>query len=118
VALAGHPAPLVAAGRVAPVQATPGPPLGVLPEPSWYETTVELPERFSLVLYTDGLVEGRVQPGSGRRFGIERLCSALERHEGNLDDAALDAVLAEAQQANGGQLVDDVAIMVVASADG
>src|SRR5690606_38201128 len=82
--LAGHPAPLLfrRPGDGAPdgapdgggggleVTALPdyahGPALGLLPGAEWPTTEIDLGESWALMLYTDGLIEGRVGEGPER----------------------------------------------------
>jgi CheY-like chemotaxis protein len=60
--LAGHPPPLLVppdeAARPLPVDKL-GRPIGVVLDDDWEVLDVELPSRWALLLYTDGLVEGR-----------------------------------------------------------
>jgi sigma-B regulation protein RsbU (phosphoserine phosphatase) len=76
-ASAGHPVPrLRRAGR--PVEALPqtqGLPLGILPETTWDEAEQVLSPGDTLLLYTDGLLEGTNRAGA--LFGYERLDDAL-----------------------------------------
>jgi serine phosphatase RsbU (regulator of sigma subunit) len=66
------------------------------------------------VLYTDGLVEGRVTPGASERFGTERLQEWIESRGAAIpDDSALQELLTDLERANGGALADDVAVLVV-----
>jgi PAS domain S-box-containing protein len=115
VALAGHPPPLLArAGRVEILQVPSGPALGIYDHRyPWTAGVLEVGEPWTLLCYTDGLVEGRRAPGSVERFGIEALASAaaglLERTTG-LEDM-LDRLLDLVHEANGGDLSDDVAIL-------
>jgi serine phosphatase RsbU (regulator of sigma subunit) len=70
-------------------------------------------EDWTLLCYTDGLVEGRSAPGSRDRFGIEALVAAAAGLLGSgagLDDA-LDRLLDLVREANGGDLSDDLAIL-------
>jgi serine phosphatase RsbU (regulator of sigma subunit) len=115
VALAGHPPPLLArAGRVEVVEVPGGPGLGIVDQPyPWEAGVLEVRDGWTLLCYTDGLVEGRQAPGAVERFGIE----ALVGHAGGLLDAAaglddvLDRLLDVVHEANGGDLSDDVAIL-------
>lgn len=67
VVLAGHPAPLLLDGDdCVAVEAPIGPPLGVVDEAAWRPRTIELPDRPTVVFFTDGLMEGRADPGSAR----------------------------------------------------
>jgi serine phosphatase RsbU (regulator of sigma subunit) len=120
VRLAGHPPPLLLAGtpKVWP-DGRSGPPLGVLPDQTWEASVTELPAEWAVLLYTDGLIEGR-QHGGPDRLGVEGLTQRLR--ETGLDrsgwEAGLEATLAWAEKENGGPLADDVALMLLASGAG
>jgi PAS domain S-box-containing protein len=120
VALAGHPPPLLAVGvRVAEVEAPAGPALGILDGGGRWEAGVLAPgEDWTLLCYTDGLVEGRREPGSVERFGAEALVEAAARLLAGRTglDAVLDRLLEEVLEANGGDLSDDVAILCLSLA--
>ncbi|MEU2392417.1 fused response regulator/phosphatase [Streptomyces sp. NPDC007369] len=115
--LAGHPAPLVSRpGR--PAQLLPyensGPALGLLPKARWPRRQVELGGAWSLMLYTDGLIEGRV--GDGReRLGQDGMVEMINRHleRGLSGEALLEASVTEARRLNGGELTDDVAVVLL-----
>ena len=115
--LAGHPAPLVvlpgAGPRLLP-QDQGGPALGVLPRARWPRTEVELGGRWSLMMYTDGLIEGRVGPHGGR-LGQEGMLDlvAAGLSEGRRGGDLLDAVVAGARELNGEELTDDVAVLLL-----
>jgi serine phosphatase RsbU (regulator of sigma subunit) len=110
----GHPPPLLLSGRaVTELQTAGGLPLGADDDAGWQAVTVELPPQWSLLLYTDGLVEGREAPGSARRYGLQRLLSRLAEGAPHLDGGRLDEILNEVTAANGGRLPDDVAVVVV-----
>jgi len=110
----GHPPPLLLGDGVRYLESSPVPPLGVLPQPEWLPLDVELPEAWTLVLYTDGLLEGRAAPGAGERFGAERLLDWFAvRGARAVDGAALQALIATLEEANGGVLPDDVAVLVL-----
>lgn len=116
--LLGHPAPLlVTEGRVDEVAAQPAPPLGLATSADCTVTRVTLPLSWSVVLYTDGLVEGHAGDDSGKRYGLPRLLAEFQAQASNaLDEHALDRVLASVTTANGGPLPDDVAILCVSRA--
>jgi hypothetical protein len=71
------------------------------------------------MLFTDGLVEGFDGLVRGRRLGEDALYALL----GDLLDQALDtealcdSVLEEVRARNGGELTDDVAVVVVSWAE-
>jgi hypothetical protein len=114
----GHPPPiLLAGGRAVELEVPAGPPVGVDTASRWHVVRVELPPRpWSLLVYTDGLVEGRSSPDGPRPFGHDRLLAILDGREPPLDDADLDAVLAMTRTANGGPMPDDVVMVAVSPA--
>ncbi|MEU6776376.1 fused response regulator/phosphatase [Streptomyces sp. NPDC046759] len=115
--LAGHPAPLLARpGR--PAQLLPydnnGPALGLLPGARWPRMQVELGAEWSLMLYTDGLIEGRVGE-DGERLGQDGMVSMIRRQlsEGLRGEELLRAAVSEVRELNGGELTDDVAVVLL-----
>jgi serine phosphatase RsbU (regulator of sigma subunit) len=114
VRLAGHPAPLlIANGSVEPLEpAEVQPPLGVVDGIAWFAVEHELPSQWALLLYTDGLIEGRTGVGEGR-LGAEGL-TAMVRGQLDSGTPGLPAALVErAEELNGGPLLDDVAAFLV-----
>jgi serine phosphatase RsbU (regulator of sigma subunit) len=82
--------------------------------PVWRPTIVSLPPEFSLLLYTDGLVEGRAAPGSHDRYGIDRLARLVSKvSRQNRGSELLDTVLDDIRTANGGAPGDDIALLLV-----
>jgi serine phosphatase RsbU (regulator of sigma subunit) len=120
--LLGHPAPLLLSkGVVQTVAVRPELPLGLADAGDCAATSLSLPSAWSLLLYTDGLVEGHAGDGSQKRFGLERLVAQLQREmrpgtRDELGEGALDRVLDSVITANGGPLPDDVAIFGVSRA--
>ncbi|HEY2959650.1 MAG TPA: SpoIIE family protein phosphatase [Actinomycetota bacterium] len=115
LASAGHPPPLlVSDGKVRVEEVPGGPALGIHDDGyAWESRTIEVGAGWTLLCYTDGLVEGLSAPGSVERFGAEALVTTLARllAEGGEPDAVLDDLLAAVRGANGGDLSDDVAIL-------
>jgi serine phosphatase RsbU (regulator of sigma subunit) len=114
---AGHPSPLLAsAGGIAPLEETPvDPPLGVLDDARWSAREHPLPDAWSLLLYTDGLIEGRTGAGTAR-LGDAGLVAMVrgEIEQGRDGHTGLVAALVErAEELNGGPLLDDVAAFLV-----
>ncbi|PBC79030.1 serine phosphatase RsbU (regulator of sigma subunit) [Streptomyces sp. TLI_235] len=119
--LAGHPAPLLLGAdgppRLLPADQT-GPALGLLPCDDglavWPAVELELHPGWSLLLYTDGLVEGRVGAGS-RRLGQDGLIELVADHHaaGLTRGRLVDSALAEVEELNGGALTDDVAVLLL-----
>ncbi|MEU3724162.1 fused response regulator/phosphatase [Streptomyces sp. NPDC031705] len=120
--LAGHPAPLISRpggpARLLPYDDS-GPALGLLPRARWPRRQVDLGGSWSLMLYTDGLIEGRI--GEGReRLGQDGMVEMINRHleRGLSGEALLEASVTEARRLNGGELTDDVAVVLLSRAAG
>lgn len=114
--LAGHPPPILTGDRSRPVGGEHhGSLLGVLPEPRWQAVPLPLDPGATLLLYTDGLIEGWSAPGASTRLGVEGLLPIIDdfHRVGTSLDGLLDGLLAEAQRRNGGPLTDDVALCLV-----
>jgi serine phosphatase RsbU (regulator of sigma subunit) len=116
--LAGHPSPLIARhGRAA--QLLPyedgGPALGLLPRARWPRRQVELGGSWSLMMYTDGLIEGRKGPQTKQRLGQEGMVAMIDRQlaAGLEGEALLEAAVGEVRELNGGDLTDDVAVLLL-----
>jgi GAF domain-containing protein len=110
---AGHPGPLVS-GTPPVGDEHNGPPLGVADDPVWRVSSLPLPAPASIILYTDGLVEGRATPGSAERLGIEPIEQRLGTvAPGTVGEADLGALVALASDANGVGLADDVALLAL-----
>jgi len=75
---AGHPMPLLLGSEVVSLVHTPGMMLGVEQYGDWAPHEVTLPEEWGLLLYSDGIVEARVAPGSRVRLGIEAFRVAVD----------------------------------------
>lgn len=115
VARAGHPGLLLRRGtEVDWVEPDAGMALGVLPGAGrWTITELGLSPDSELVLFTDGLFEGRTGPKS--RLGEEGLLAMAGRY-GTLEPRAfVDALVAEATESASpyGGLADDVAVLHV-----
>ena len=115
---AGHPRPiLLAGGRAVELEIPPGPPIGVDAASQWHEVRIDLPPRpWSLLVYTDGLTEGRTRPDGPRPFGDERLLAVVGGMDAPLGNAELQQILAVVENANGGPMPDDVVMVAVSPA--
>ncbi|MFM9614932.1 SpoIIE family protein phosphatase [Streptomyces niveiscabiei] len=115
--LAGHPAPLVVRDGHAELlpYAENGPAIGMLPWKSWPRMEVELGAEWSLLMYTDGLIEGRVGGGSRERLGQDGMVGMVRRlwGEGARGERLLRAAVREVREMNGGELADDVAVLLL-----
>jgi serine phosphatase RsbU (regulator of sigma subunit) len=116
--LAGHPAPLITRGgreaRLLPDDDN-GPAIGLLDRARWPRRQVELGGVWSLMMYTDGLIEGRQGPGAKQRLGQDGMVEMINRQlAAGLDgEALLEAAVAEVRDLNGGELTDDVAVLLL-----
>jgi len=91
-----------------------GPALGLLPGARWPRQQVELGGAWSLMLYTDGLIEGRI--GEGReRLGQDGMVEMIRRQlaQGLTGEELLRAAVNEVRELNGGELTDDVAVLLL-----
>ncbi|MGD0699701.1 MAG: SpoIIE family protein phosphatase [Trebonia sp.] len=122
--LAGHPAPLlITPGRITELTAPPCPPPGLNSAESWPGQEVILGDRWSLLLYTDGLIEGRIARGPFR-LGSEGLMGLLRDALGAppfdpgkvADDAFLNRLIEQVRNLNSGDLDDDLAILALSCA--
>lgn len=115
---AGHLPPFLIADTVTSLDSRPVPPLGIGAEGAWPRSSFSLPERWSLLLYTDGLIDIRLAPGSPERYGEERLRERLGTWTTRKPDAAaLDSLMNEIETASGGHFGDDVAILLFVAKD-
>lgn len=112
VRLAGHPAPILLGRPPRMVEPPVGLPLGISAGGTWNPVRVPLPPDWALLLYTDGLIEGRI-PEPGQRLWEEGLLELLERERGTDLDRLPSRLVGHAQGLNGGPLLDDVAILLL-----
>jgi serine phosphatase RsbU (regulator of sigma subunit) len=127
VRMAGHLPPLLLTGDgVRELQTPTSPPLGLSQVHDWPGTPVRLGGRWSVLLYTDGLIEGRIGKGS-ERLGSEGLMELIRNAlragpEGNgevgarrvpADGRLLDRVIEHVRELNGRDLDDDLAILAL-----
>jgi serine phosphatase RsbU (regulator of sigma subunit) len=117
--LCGHPSPLLIHGTdVDELDGSPLPILTLLEGHSSEPFDVELDGEWGLLLFTDGLFEGRAAPGATTRFGVDGLVRQLRSlvSAGTPRDTLAEALFVAVEQANGGPLSDDVAALLVGTA--
>jgi serine phosphatase RsbU (regulator of sigma subunit) len=115
--VAGHPLPAVLVDdevRAAPVEAT-GIALGIDENATWVGVDVDVARDTQLLLFTDGLIEGYSHVDRSARLGDDGLHELLGRHltSGARGHDLIDKVLDEVRTRNGGDLTDDVAMLLV-----
>ncbi len=110
-ASAGHPAPrlLLPNGQTSGL-GTSGLALGIDADQAYEETHLLLPPGAALVLYTDGVVEAR---RNGEQYGVERLDALLAARRDLPAPALAQAVAEDARAYAGGELADDLAVVVI-----
>ncbi len=113
IAVAGHPPPLLVAGRTVAEAAGSGPVLGAFADAEWTVTRNAVEPGQQLVIVTDGIAEAQ---GAEGRFGEQRLRRELR---GATNPAlVLQRLEGALHEFTGGSLDDDVAILVLARASG
>ncbi|BBH65909.1 serine/threonine phosphatase [Actinoplanes sp. OR16] len=120
VRLAGHPPPVVLSGGQAhPVAARTGIVLGVKPTPTPATELEFTGDDWSLLMYTDGLIEGHTGVGA-ERLDVDGLCKLLDEPAAReVPLAGLPPwLVARADQDNGGPLTDDVAMLLISRGGG
>jgi serine phosphatase RsbU (regulator of sigma subunit) len=113
---AGHPMPLLLGAEVVPLEHTPGMMLGVEQYGDWAPHEVTLPDEWALLLYSDGIVEARMEPGSRDRLGLQGFRAAVAELWRRRATAAadLEALVDGVQQGRDGVLEDDVTLLLLA----
>ena len=112
---AGHPMPLLLGSEVVPLEHTPGMMLGVEQYGDWAPHEVTLPSDWALLLFSDGIVEARLAPGSRERLGLEGFRSAVDDlwQRRAITAADLKTLVDEVQAGRDGVLEDDVTLLLL-----
>ena len=123
VRMAGHLPPLlVDDDGVRELPTLPAAPLGLSEVRDWPGIEMKLDGSWSVLLFTDGLIEGRIGRGS-ERLGSERLMDLIRNAlraappgapRGTLvDEELLDQVIEQVRELNGRELDDDLAVLAL-----
>jgi serine phosphatase RsbU (regulator of sigma subunit) len=112
---AGHPMPLLLGSAVVPLEHTPGMLLGVEQYGDWAPHEVTLPSDWALLLFSDGIVEARMEPGSRERLGLEGFRAAVDDlwRRRAVTTADLQALVDGVQAGRDGVLEDDVTLLLL-----
>ncbi|HTA03721.1 MAG TPA: SpoIIE family protein phosphatase [Streptosporangiaceae bacterium] len=124
--LAGHPQPLlITADGVRELEAPVGLPPGITHSTEWPSAEVKLGDTWSVLMYTDGLIEGKIGAGP-ERLGSDGLIRLIEKERAQHSAGAppdrpasellIDSVITRARELNGGELDDDLAVLAVSCA--
>jgi phosphoserine phosphatase RsbU/P len=110
LACGGHPLPLLTRAGGRPVELGASSSLiGVLDQPTWHDTEVDLKPGDAIVAFTDGVTEGRHDEDF---YGDDRLRVSVARHAGSARSLA-DGVLADVLEFQSGDARDDIAVIAV-----
>jgi sigma-B regulation protein RsbU (phosphoserine phosphatase) len=110
---AGHNPPLLGRGDGGVDQLAPsGTVLGVFAESAYEQGDFGIRAGDRLVLYTDGITEGR--NAAGDEFGEDRLAETASRHRALPAEDMLAAILRDVESFNGGKYEDDATLIVAA----
>jgi serine phosphatase RsbU (regulator of sigma subunit) len=116
IRMAGHLPPLlVSKDGVAELPTRPAAPLGLSEVRDWPGIPIRLDGSWSILLYTDGLIEGRIGKGS-ERLGSEGLMDLIRDAlggPGQPGEELLDQVIDRVRELNGGDLDDDLAVLAL-----
>jgi serine phosphatase RsbU (regulator of sigma subunit) len=122
---AGHPQPVLidGDGAVAALADVGGGPAIGINGGGWQPEELKLPPGWTILLYTDGIVEGRIGEDSERlgEAGLQRLVAeqiAARPDWREHPNVLLEGLIAGAEALNGGELTDDVAMLLVGARAG
>ena len=116
---AGHPPPILIEGssaRSLPLDGG-GPPIGMFEGGAWPESRFSLPERWAILLYTDGVIERR--DAAGRLLGDGGLRRLIESYVARVPEWRADPhrllaeLLTRIRERHTEELSDDVAMVLV-----
>jgi serine phosphatase RsbU (regulator of sigma subunit) len=122
--LAGHPPPLLLTpAGVSELRAPVSTPPGIAHMLDWPVNEVALGDNWTLLMYTDGLIEGRIGAGP-ERLGSDGLTEIIEAYlrasvptrqwdRKPRDERLLDGLIDRVRELNGGDLDDDLAALAL-----
>jgi serine phosphatase RsbU (regulator of sigma subunit) len=116
VRMAGHLPPLLLSrAGVTELPTRPAAPLGLSEVRDWPGIPIRLDGSWSVLLFTDGLIEGRIGKGA-ERLGSEGLIDLLQEVPSTPGEPGLellDQVIDRVRELNGGDLDDDLAVLAL-----
>jgi serine phosphatase RsbU (regulator of sigma subunit) len=91
-------------------------PIGIGDNEHWPSAEIALGAEWTLLMYTDGLIEGRIGAGNAR-LETEGLIDLVERYRATAttpsDERLLDTLIDQVRVLNGGDLTDDLAVLAL-----
>ena len=95
-------------------------PVGIGDTRHWPDGEITLGSAWTILMYTDGLVEGRIGNGN-ERLETEGLIGLVESFravgsnstDGSRDERMLDTLVDQVRVLNGGDLTDDLAVLAL-----
>lgn len=119
--LAGHPPPILlhAADGPRTLEASVRPPIGLDLGDAWPATRIDLRGDWALLLYTDGLIEGRIGAGHAR-LGTQALARLVAEQAGTAawrsgETGLVERLITAVEALNGGPMSDDLAVLLLAA---
>jgi serine phosphatase RsbU (regulator of sigma subunit) len=115
--IAGHPSPLIVGHEdiLAIPEGQRGPLLGVFEDARWPPVEITLGSTWTLVVYTDGIIEGHAGDGTERFDSAMLARVAAEAGPTQSPRELADTLVEAAEKANGEPLKDDVALVILAA---
>jgi serine phosphatase RsbU (regulator of sigma subunit) len=122
--LAGHPPPLlITSAGITQLPAPVHTPVGIGDMRDWPSGELALGTAWTILMYTDGLIEGRIGKGN-ERLETEGLIGLVESFraggsdgpdgpDGSRDERMLDTLVEQVRVLNGGDLTDDLAVLAL-----
>ena len=109
LSVGGHPLPLLRSNGITTSVGQPGTLLGVLAEPELSDVMIDLQQADTMVLFTDGVTEGRGHQGF---YGDDRLAAQITQAPAD-SNAVADYLLADVLAFQDDVPSDDIAIVVL-----
>jgi phosphoserine phosphatase RsbU/P len=109
---AGHNSPMVIRRVHSVTQLEPGgPPVGIFPDSTYHESSVDLSPGDLVIAYTDGVVEA--SSPDGEEWGTKGLLAAVAKCDAEQPDEIVEAIFASLDDFSRGRQTDDATVAVV-----
>lgn len=111
LANAGHPAPLLVGDECSALQIEAGPALGLMDDPTYLETTIDLATGQTLLLYTDGVDEAMNE--TAEALGQDGLIRAVASLADTTDQTLVDRLMQFVMEYQHDQPFDDTTLLSI-----